>query len=146
MLAHFVPLLDPGTHPDGSGTEFCSRMVVSDHKLMVSEPRTRPLGPHGPRAQGPGQGTRAQGPGQGTRAQGSLAPKVGHDPSVSSKSQTYFPEHFFAVLRARRYATGIRKAVVAFSHSMGLYRATAIDFGPFLTFSMFFCPNQGKLF
>ena len=49
-----MPLLDPGTCPDGSGVKFCSGMVVSDSKLVVSDPRPRPLGPLGTRDQGPG--------------------------------------------------------------------------------------------
>ena len=71
-----MAFLDSRTHPDGSGVKFCSGMVVSDPRLMVSDPRPRPLGPLGPlgtRDQGPG--TRDQGPGArdqgpGTRDQG----------------------------------------------------------------------------
>ena len=37
ILAHFVAVLDPGAHPDRSGAEFCSGMVISDPKLVVSD-------------------------------------------------------------------------------------------------------------
>ena len=37
MFANFVAVLDPGTHPDRSGAEFCSGMVVSDHTLVLSD-------------------------------------------------------------------------------------------------------------
>ena len=66
ILAHFVAVFDPRTHPDRSGAEFCSRMVFSDPKLVVSDlnlaklwvhfgclgclrPILGPLGPMGPR-------------------------------------------------------------------------------------------------
>ena len=36
-FVHFMLVLDSRTHPDGSGTEFCSGMVVSASKLVVSD-------------------------------------------------------------------------------------------------------------
>ena len=37
IFAHFVVFLASGTHPDRSGAEFCSRMVVPDPKLVVPD-------------------------------------------------------------------------------------------------------------
>ena len=68
-----MTILDSGTRPDGSRTQFSSGLVVSDLNLKAPWDQGQ-----GPRALGPGpgtrdQGTRALGPGPGTKGQGPRA-------------------------------------------------------------------------
>ena len=43
-----MAFLDSGSHPDGSGMQFCSGLVVSDPGLVVSDPGLVDIGGLGP--------------------------------------------------------------------------------------------------
>ena len=93
MLANFMALLDPGTHPNGSGPTILLRINGLGPQNDVLGPQNEPLGPRaqgGPFAQGPAGPSSFRA--RGTRLGSQIITNFGKTPVVYVRCELCYVE------------------------------------------------------